>query len=271
MAIIYHYCSPETFHKIIENKTLWLSATNNMNDFSEGKWVESVLAKVLSDNHTDDNNEWCNNLWRTVVGNNQIAYVSCFSKEGDTLSQWRAYAQDGEGVAIGFDEDKLGLGSGMPIWHAAGGVHSIKLNEIEYIDTHELQREIKSIIFKKGVQYINNVNHLLEITAKINHLSMTVKNLAFEEEKEKRIIYKALIMTDKENRTIQAFPSIGDVKYRISNGYLTSYFDFKFNSNVIKEIILGPKNKFSQYDIETFLSINGLTKANVGRSTATYR
>lgn len=29
--------------------------------------------------------------------------ITCFSFENDLLSQWRAYGQDGEGMAIGFD------------------------------------------------------------------------------------------------------------------------------------------------------------------------
>lgn len=34
-------------------------------------------------------------------------YISCFSKESDILSQWRAYADNGKGVSIGFDLEKL--------------------------------------------------------------------------------------------------------------------------------------------------------------------
>jgi hypothetical protein len=34
-------------------------------------------------------------------------YVTCFSKEGDSLSQWRAYANNGNGISIGFNRKKL--------------------------------------------------------------------------------------------------------------------------------------------------------------------
>lgn len=34
-------------------------------------------------------------------------YICCFSKEGDILSQWRAYANDGRGISIGFNLKKL--------------------------------------------------------------------------------------------------------------------------------------------------------------------
>lgn len=35
--------------------------------------------------------------------------ITCFSKQEDKLSQWRAYGQDGYGVAIGFDLNKIML------------------------------------------------------------------------------------------------------------------------------------------------------------------
>ncbi|GKV79975.1 DUF2971 domain-containing protein [Pectobacterium versatile] len=269
MAIIYHYCSPETFQKIIENKTLWLSATNNMNDFAEGKWVENALGRVLNKIVNEGNKEWCDELWNTVISNNQPTYVACFSKDGDSLSQWRAYAQDGEGLAIGFDEDKLGIGTGMPVWHASDINHSIKLNEINYIDVHELEREISSFINSNRDTY-NTVN-IFDLSLKISNLAITVKNPAFEEEKEKRIIYKALIVIDGNKETKENFPLLGNVMHRVSNGYLTSYFNFFFKPDAIKEIVLGPKNKFYRDDTSLFLKINKLDSVVIHKSTATYR
>ena len=39
-----------------------------------------------------------------------ITYAICFSERGDSLSQWRGYADDGSGVCIGFRADRI---SGM--------------------------------------------------------------------------------------------------------------------------------------------------------------
>ncbi len=38
---------------------------------------------------------------------NATLYACCFSEEGDILSQWRAYAQNGEGISIGFSNEVL--------------------------------------------------------------------------------------------------------------------------------------------------------------------
>ncbi|WP_409309844.1 DUF2971 domain-containing protein [Pectobacterium sp. B1J-3] len=271
MAIIYHYCSPETFHKIIENKTLWLSATNNMNDFSEGKWVENALAEVLNEIMSDENKEWCNELWNTMVSNNKPTYVACFSKDGDILSQWRAYAQDGEGVAIGFDEECFDLKTGM-IAFRTDVKESMKINEIEYINDNDIKLRIQKILNEDG--NVNKSWTINKLVVNLTSLAATTKSPAFKEEKEKRIIYKPLMLFGE----VKGFKEIDlslehgyKIKHRISNGYLTSYFEFQFKTESIKEIILGPKNKFSQYDMGVFMHSNKLGKTKIKQSKATYR
>ena len=45
----YHYCSVDTFMKIIENKTLWLSHSRTMNDKLECVYILDILKKVIKD------------------------------------------------------------------------------------------------------------------------------------------------------------------------------------------------------------------------------
>lgn len=107
MSLIYHYCSPYTFQQIIEKKCLWLSATNNMNDFAEGGWVTNALNNVIHRVTNEKNKEWIEHLLFQYNSANTPKYVACFSKDGDILSQWRAYAQNGEGVSIGFHQESF--------------------------------------------------------------------------------------------------------------------------------------------------------------------
>lgn len=41
-------------------------------------------------------------MCREAVGQTVVLYAACFSEEKDLLSQWRGYANNGAGVAIGF-------------------------------------------------------------------------------------------------------------------------------------------------------------------------
>ena len=48
--IIYHYCSVDAFLNIIENKILWLSDSEYMNDNTEGIWIDKVVQKIIIEN-----------------------------------------------------------------------------------------------------------------------------------------------------------------------------------------------------------------------------
>ncbi|HEY8660108.1 MAG TPA: DUF2971 domain-containing protein [Hanamia sp.] len=46
---------------------------------------------------------------------NTLPLIGCFSKNGDLLSQWRAYAEDDKGFSIGFDSNYIYHGLGVNI------------------------------------------------------------------------------------------------------------------------------------------------------------
>lgn len=123
--LVYHYCSLESFYLIIRNKTLRLSDITKSNDSMELMLPKDDIVYILEDayenvetqylkkfmtveefrKHVKDNmNNYFNDKLR-----NSIFFVMCFSgtQSGDLLSQWRGYADDGRGVAIGFDVDTL--------------------------------------------------------------------------------------------------------------------------------------------------------------------
>ena len=45
---IYHYCSMETFLKIIHSKTLWLTSVEKMNDFAEASWFTHLGSGLIN-------------------------------------------------------------------------------------------------------------------------------------------------------------------------------------------------------------------------------
>lgn len=273
MSLIYHYCSPYTFQQIIEKKCLWLSATNNMNDFAEGGWVTNALNNVIHRVTNEKNKEWIEHLLFQYNSANTPKYVACFSKDGDILSQWRAYAQNGEGVSIGFHQESFGVNSGIAYNHPQKE-HCIKLNDIEYLSLSELEILVEQIINK----YLSNSHGIIDekvmnCGAALGGLASAVKNPAFSEEKETRLIYSAMVLGNQRDNSTKIFnPVCGTMKHRISGSFLTSYFDFDFvESNPIIEVVLGPRNQFSHYDIETFLSLHDCKEVKVKRSQATYR
>jgi hypothetical protein len=102
--IIYHYCSMESFVKIIENKELWLSSSTKMDDLAECQWLLSLVARYAQENlsSSPEDIQFANSMLNVITLNSPPSYMVCFSQDMDRLSQWRGYADEGKGVAIGF-------------------------------------------------------------------------------------------------------------------------------------------------------------------------
>ncbi|CAI2431114.1 DUF2971 domain-containing protein [Serratia liquefaciens] len=270
MALVYHYCSPHTFLHIIENKKIWLSSSNNMNDSAEGEWFSSAYHDFLNMNLNVFGSKFFDKATYYFNKNNKPKYIACFSKDGDSLSQWRAYAQNGEGVVLGFEDTKLGAKGPYAYPHLDPAI-SLAMVEVKYLK--------KEDIFKILDDHFSQCQDVLEVDDRSFEFAaislgyyLSVKNPAFHEEKEKRLIFSPIIKTDKDERFCSVSNSIGKLKYRISNGYLTSHFEYEINTKeALKEIILGPRNKFSEYDVKNFLGLSELENVTVKKSAATYR
>ena len=113
---LYHYCSLSAFMSIIQNKCIWLSDTRYTNDALEVRVFDDTVGAALSDLVRDEEitSEEANVFWQTYKANNTVGYISCFSENGDLLSQWRAYSDDGHGVAVGINFDALEIENSVP-------------------------------------------------------------------------------------------------------------------------------------------------------------
>src|SRR5271154_3613127 len=102
--ILYHYCSNSSFLSIIGSSGIRASEFSLSNDHLEGKWSKRLL------------NDFCSKkvgmqlIQRGLLleqFDGLLEYFGavgvCLSEDGDLLSQWRGYAADGGGIAIGFD------------------------------------------------------------------------------------------------------------------------------------------------------------------------
>lgn len=121
--IVYHYCALDTFVKIVTGKKLWLSNVFCMNDYEEHRWFRRLVravAKEMVDSGEVSQDELRKGLLRgdsildieeerygDGVNTRKQVYCISFSKVSDSLSQWRAYGDSGQGVAIGFRRDYL--------------------------------------------------------------------------------------------------------------------------------------------------------------------
>ena len=107
---VFHYTNFTALENILRTRSIWLSHSSSLNDLSEGLHGVKILcdAMKLSRTNNDDLNSIDNFQGVMEYATKKEGfYVASFCQEGNSLVQWRAYANDGCGVAIGFDVDKL--------------------------------------------------------------------------------------------------------------------------------------------------------------------
>ena len=268
--IIYHYCNVEAFKAIIQNKTIWLSSVYNLNDYKEIHWIKEKVLKKL-EFFTNKYNFTRFNKFQQLY-NNQLpnVYIASFSKGEDLLSQWRAYANDGHGVAIGFNADYFKEN------------FLIKTSEVLYDEfaqeklIDDILNPILTINDKIDINSKEFLQLCEEMIEKLNILSAKSKNELFKEENEVRLIHSPMIIDDEKNQKFILKNNLSEMMFRAVCGNLIPYFELKFDKNIndippIIEIIKGPKNRFINQEIRIFLSNNGFYNVNLKSSKSSYR
>jgi hypothetical protein len=304
---------------IIANKTLRLSDLNKTNDYMEKRWANSFIVTVLQekldeyeidmaleedywyDEESKNHLEYYKNEVEKVLFDESPILITCFSEEKDRLSQWRAYGQDGTGVAIGFNYKSISL---------LKDEKDIFVEKVIYKESKQkkkLGQLIESVIAYTENMFMEdrvrisddfNVYFKEEFDAfcevlvdYIGQIGCVIKNSAFAEEKEVRIIFDPHLpnkevmgdfQLDEAKEYFEKKREINDyritpLKFNHKNNQFVAYCDIDFSElihkPIINEIVIGPKSQLKESDIYYFLLANGFdaNNVNISKSKATYR
>jgi hypothetical protein len=127
--ILYHYTNDAGLRGILESGKLWLTDILSLNDPSELSHGLSLATTILSGkaaNGPPESKLFADDFAEMMrLGKVQKSgdyFICSFSSTGDDLGQWRAYADNGHGYALGFDanvlEDAFIRQAGAPIQKA---------------------------------------------------------------------------------------------------------------------------------------------------------
>lgn len=275
--LIYHYCSAETLHAICTYKCIRLCDIFTMNDFLEMHWGYSIWEKVANNLIEEFGYEFIDSIDKIihVSGSKCLILASCFSMDGDVLSQWRAYSNDGNGYSIGFNaKDLLNL--------------NIKALKVEYNEKKQI-KELTAVI-KALHEVEQNLSEeerygedFFNACANIAFDLVAFKNPAFSEEKEVRLVH--LLNFEESNNSLKLIDIGGtsfgkdakaeQVKFLISQNMPKTYIDINFTNentvNPIKKIIIGPKNFVLNSAISVYLETSNIGNVEIERSKSSYR
>jgi len=134
---LYHYCSNDAFVSIIQSRRIRLSSLLLSNDSSEGRLVGKLLADLIRGQKKNARNaDYIDDIFEAICAY-KGGYGFCLSKGGDLLSQWCRYADDGQGVAMGFSRKFLESLSN----------EKIDLKKVEY--NLDQQKKVVTGVFEK--------------------------------------------------------------------------------------------------------------------------
>ncbi|MBQ9944520.1 MAG: DUF2971 domain-containing protein [Clostridia bacterium] len=274
---LYHYCSVDTFFNIIKNKSIWLSDVRQSNDeleiaYMKNKFSEHVknAAFIFQFIHLSKHEEFdsllLNAIVETYCETNTLSknWVFCLSEQGDLLSQWRGYADDGYGISIGFDSEQLRLILDKidRITDAKNKRYgSVTLRKVNYSEK-KMHAKLEECIDSNEIGKSNTIKEfrekLLPALIDVELHSPTYKAPSFKEEKEWRIVLNILYNPNHENTPINIDDEscfLGNFAYTPSKRRLVSHYELSFKDfkPLIRKIILGPKCKVSPEEMRRFL------------------
>lgn len=287
MDTLYHYCSSDSFEKIISSKSIRLCSLLLSNDYKEGNAVIELIEVLLNSKEYSDEDRKNISEWLSFFKSHFHGIGFCLSENGDLLSQWRGYANDGAGFSIGFSKNVLQKISNSSKTIGSRDVSLIKVNyetishlpivsptikRLKEICTNPEYKTtlagLLSLLPQDDLAEMqkrkrdSKESKLLEALLPISDILYTLKNYAFSEEKEWRLVsridgneFSNIECHAKENKLIP-YDTID----------LTSY-----SSTVIRTVTVGPKNQTPYSVIRNWLKEKGYGEVEVKNSIASYR
>ncbi len=287
---LYHYCSNDAFVSIVRNCSMRLSALSLSNDTEEGRLIRATVMRLAE---RDKLNSTARNTIQSLlvfIESSREGLGFCLSEEKDLLSQWRGYAANASGVAIGFNRAYLekyaedSLKRSVPesfdllkvkyeVSEHEAAIHPTyeelrKMAESPDLDLSksrlailgdrlptedEMDEEMNP--FQKAIQTL--FDKLWELAPLLHQL----KSQAFREEKEWRLVSPYGWGID---RSLEFFAR-GEA--------IVPYRDLPISENGIKPIlrvVIGPRNVTPPNIIKSFLAKN-FGQVEINRSKASYR
>jgi hypothetical protein len=283
--ILYHYCSNDAFLKIVGGNSIWLSDLSLSNDSMEGKWAKSIFTKCceksdLSEKDVISLGSYFDNFAH-LVG----AVGFSLSEHGDTLSQWRGYANNGAGIAVGFSKPYLfTLADQQDAQHPRFVIKKVTYDEsaqesliaeianriISYVEAGALCFPFGGILAPISDERVSEIKNLhnkmaLSFPLFLGHLYQ-LKNPAFLEEGEWRLV-SIVVRGD-------SLDDLKNMQFRATHDRIIPYRTLeltKTDQPTIKRVILGPRNITPISVVEGFLAKHGHENVEVIPSTASYR
>ena len=273
--ILYHYCSSEAFLAICKSKKLRFSDVFSMNDYLEMHWGYHIWELAAGELLQEVGKDFLDEVdkYLHISGMLGLPVVSCLSMKGDVLSQWRAYAEDGKGYAIGFRARQI---TQLP-------VRPLRVLYDKDEQIKEIKTTVKIIHHAKTNDELKELGSFSEACLLLAYDLLALKNPAFFEEQEIRLIHlldfeksgSAARLVDKGGVAFGSEVSGEPVSFMMRGNTPAAFIDIPLSKNMdecsIAEVVVGPRNDARTPGVSVFLETIGISSVEVRKSAASYR
>lgn len=268
--LVYHYCDNYMMANILSGKTLRMSDITKSNDYEEVKMFFPGILDAIEDEYRKDEFplqymdrtnrdalgkllDWEYDILRYEFDRGGVTnFVVCFCEEGDVLSQWRGYADNGKGCSLGFSVKEL-----EDYCNTYKGI--LRFEQVDY----KTVKEINVTIVEEALKVLNELRGLRnwivenlpslheekidkmfqyyfhQMISNVLMSSLKYKNETFKEEQEWRLFfsqqiykYAKWIYGDEEIETIVYDDMLKVIKNRIefnvTSDDLIPFYPIKF-------------------------------------------
>lgn len=188
--MLYHYTTAAGLVGIATERCIWATHIRHLNDASEYKHAITLIREAL-EARRGVSGEHEQSLWwadtAVEMMENANIYVASFSERGNMLSQWRGYCPNGTGYSIGLSPDQL-----RQIY---GGDRTMSFLRCVYRprDHAQLAAAIADELSAMSINIRSNdltqwFARNSETLFKIIRFAATIKDSAFREEREWRLV-----------------------------------------------------------------------------------
>ena len=233
--LLYHYTSLAGFKGIVESKELWATTVHYLNDarefFEAYVVVEAEIVKRLHGKPKPHHKAYLDQFLkdrRDLIDMNLCVFS--LTVRGDLFSQWRGYCPSGRGYSLGFDRQKLS---------ELAERHHFTLERCIY-DRRE-QEDAANLILDAALDTIEgadaasiNPAATLPLQAEFLRLAPRIKNVAFAEEDEWRLISVASQWDDVQ------------MQFREGPRMLVPHYAIPADPLPFREVIVGPTPNLRQ-------------------------
>jgi hypothetical protein len=128
---VFHYTDTQAFKGVVEKAALWGTDFRYLNDSLELVYTWKAFIDKLARLSTEPGQY--SEAYRAqldalklmnaidLMAFDDAMFVACFTELPDAVSQWTRYGSNGQGLALGFDSERIGMLNVPQYHHARGG------------------------------------------------------------------------------------------------------------------------------------------------------